>query len=149
MAKAFYHGPIEATKMIVKMRGFRGMYRGFWTQLVRDSPANGVYMAFYELSTYKASKCIPSVHPFFVNFVTGGLAGVLSWMIIIPVDVVKSRMQAYQSNYTSGFWQCARKAYREDGWNVFYRGSVAVALRAFPVNAITLSVYTEVLHVLK
>ncbi|XP_076441759.1 solute carrier family 25 member 45-like isoform X2 [Babylonia areolata] len=142
----FHRGPLEASVEIVKLSGVKGIFRGFWTQLARDSPANAVYMSSYEMVAYEANEFLPSVPNPFVNFFCGGLAGVLSWIVVMPLDVVKSRMQVDTGSHVyTGFWHCAKKAYREEGWRVFYRGALAVTLRAFPVNAVTLMVYTEVL----
>ncbi|KAL8620003.1 hypothetical protein ACOMHN_015285 [Nucella lapillus] len=142
----FYRGPLEASREIYRINGLRGIYRGFWTQLARDSPANAVYMSSYEFAAYGGSQFFPAVPNPIINFMSGGMAGVLSWILIMPFDVVKSRLQAdtRQRHYT-GFWDCSMKAYKKEGWTVFYRGSLAVSLRAFPVNAVTLMVYTEVL----
>lgn len=147
--RKFYRGPIEATFDIIKHNGIRGMFRGFWTQMLRDSPANGVYMISYELASYEAAQFLPNVPSQAINFICGGVAGVLSWMPIMPLDVIKSRIQAdNRQKLYKGFWDCARKSYAEEGLRVFWRGSVAVALRAFPVNAVTLMVYSDILRIL-
>jgi hypothetical protein len=128
------------------MKGVRGLFYGFWAQLARDSPANAIYMSFYKLSSYQGSQMFPLVPNWFVNFMCGGTAGVLSWLAIMPIDVVKNRIQAdTRQKYYTGFWDCALKAYRDEGWKAFYRGSMAVSVRAFPVNAVCLAVYTELL----
>ena len=83
------------------------------------------------------------------NFIGGGLAGVLSWLIIMPFDVVKSKIQADPAGKMyKGFWDCARQLYASNGAKVFFLGFVPMAMRAFPVNAVTLMVYSEVLDYL-
>ncbi|KAK7507016.1 hypothetical protein BaRGS_00001867 [Batillaria attramentaria] len=146
LSQKFYRGPIEAAIDIFKQSGMRGLFRGFWTQMARDSPANGVYMISYELASYEAAKYLPNVPPQLINFMCGGVSGVLSWIPIMPFDVIKSRIQAdaHRELY-KGFWDCARKSYAEEGYIVFWRGSVAVGVRAFPVNAVTLMVYSDIL----
>ncbi|GFS26825.1 solute carrier family 25 member 45 [Elysia marginata] len=80
------------------------------------------------------------------NFIGGGVAGVLSWLIIMPFDVVKSKIQADPAgNIYKGFWDCTRQLYSTGGAKVFFLGFVPMAVRAFPVNAVTLMVYSEVL----
>ena len=106
-------------------------------------------MAFYEVSTYKVSKQMPSIPHSVINFFCGGIAGVLSWMIIMPLDVIKSRVQAdTKKERFRGFWHCGYHAVKYEGITVLFRGSLAVCLRAFPVNAVTLMVYSEVLRFL-
>ena len=66
-------------------------------------------------------------------------AGVISWMSVIPLDVVKSRIQADDPSNRKykGMWDASRHIYREGGLKMFTRGSLAVILRAFPVNGAT------------
>jgi len=67
----------------------------------------------------------------------GGAAGMISWLSLYPIDVVKSRFQAEDSSKYKSTWDCAMKSYRADGWRVFTQGMVSTLLRAFPTNAIT------------
>jgi solute carrier family 25 carnitine/acylcarnitine transporter 20/29 len=83
--------------------------------------------------------------------VAGGTAGVFSWITSYPFDVVKTRIQSLplkgQPGFDkySGFWDCAKKSYREEGWRVFFRGLNSCLIRAFPVNAVTFFVYEWVM----
>ena len=73
------------------------------------------------------------------KFFAGGMTGVLSWMAIIPLDVVKSRIQSddpVNPKY-NGMIDTFRKLYKEDGIRVFRRGLLIMSLRAFPVNGAT------------
>lgn len=142
----FYKGPVEAVIDIYKMSGMRGIFRGLGTQMARDSPANIIYMVSFEFTTFHFTHLLPSVPAQAVNFMCGGLAGVISWLPIMPFDVIKSRIQAdtCEQNY-KGFWDCAIKSYKAEGIFVFWRGSKAVIIRAFPVNGVTLMVYSDVL----
>ena len=73
------------------------------------------------------------------KFFAGGMTGVLSWMAIIPLDVVKSRIQAddpVNPKY-NGMIDTFQKLYKEGGIRVFRRGLLIMSLRAFPVNGAT------------
>ena len=73
-----------------------------------------------------------------------------SWQMIVPLDVVKSRLQADdfdKPKYRSA-WHCACESYREDGFRVFFRGSLVLAIRAFPLNAVLFLVYSHSLRFL-
>ncbi|MCJ1334998.1 hypothetical protein MMC09_000264, partial [Bachmanniomyces sp. S44760] len=86
----------------------------------------------------------------------GGLAGVVTWASIFPLDVIKTRMQtqlipersaeqhsllavsqpsARSSGAQKGAIQIAKQAYQEGGINVFFRGLGVCSVRAFVVNA--------------
>ena len=126
------------------------MYRGFVTQLYRDIPASATYFCIFEFSSFYGHKHIPRLKSQVINFVAGGLAGVLSWTLIMPFDVMKQRVQADVKKTTySGIWDCGIKSAREEGICVFFRGYSVVALRAFLVNAATLLAYVEILKVFK
>ena len=73
------------------------------------------------------------------ELLAGGIAGVASWIGNIPMDVMKSRLQAddlSQRQYAN-YMDCAQKSYREGGFRIFWRGLPATCIRAFPVNAVT------------
>ena len=66
---------------------------------------------------------------------------------MLPIDVVKSRIQAdcptnpkYQ-----GMLHCFKVSYETEGLQVFYRGLGPIAIRALIVNAATLFVYQTTL----
>ena len=126
------------------------MYRGLITQFYRDIPASAAYFTIFEFSSFYGHKHIPSLKSQVINFVAGGLAGVLSWTLIMPFDVMKQRVQAdvKRTTYT-GIWDCGIKSLQEEGLTVFFRGYTVVALRAFLVNAATLLAYVEFLKAFK
>ncbi|KAI8473234.1 MAG: mitochondrial carrier domain-containing protein [Monoraphidium minutum] len=72
-----------------------------------------------------------------VQFLAGGLAGMLAWLSVYPLDVVKSRIQARPARASrySGAWHCAVQSVREEGRGVFAKGLGATLSRAFVVNA--------------
>lgn len=79
------------------------------------------------------------------------ILGVISWAVIMPFDLVKSRMQSddpFQPQYR-GMFHCFKKSYKMDGWKVFTRGFGVVALRAFPVNGAVFVMYENSLQFLR
>ncbi len=78
-----------------------------------------------------------------VELLAGGGAGVLSWASIIPVDVIKTRIQ---NGFQGGSLECARTILREEGPKGLFRGAAPCLLRAFPVNACTFFVYEETMR---
>ena len=85
----------------------------------------------------------------------GGVAGVVTWASIFPLDVIKTRMQTQTSPGThgeqqpllsdnasrrptvpKGTWIIAREAYQEGGVRIFFRGLGVCSARAFVVNAV-------------
>lgn len=78
-----------------------GLTRGFGITLLRDTPSYGLYFVAYEFMVegLQAALQLPplglqagsSCHT--AQFLAGGLAGMVAWLSVYPVDVVKTRMQ--------------------------------------------------------
>ncbi|XP_015927648.1 mitochondrial basic amino acids transporter isoform X2 [Parasteatoda tepidariorum] len=138
-----YKNPVDCLVKAFKMEGTRGLYRGLWCTILRDAPGFGVYFSSYEYLTSKVTKgntlSLLSV---------GGLAGVISWIVIYPFDVIKSRLQVDgmdgKPRKYNNLFDCVRKSYKEEGLQVFTRGLNSTIIRAFPTNAATFAVFTWV-----
>ncbi|KAK2045110.1 mitochondrial carrier [Colletotrichum somersetense] len=163
-----------------RAEGLRGLYFGGTVTALRDSIGYGFYFWSYELATRwmgvggdgleetdmrnEAAKVL----------LCGGLAGIVTWASIFPLDVIKTRvqMQAFealtpaegspllgaqgtqqqqqqqrsQSHKRAGAVQVAKAAYREGGMRVFFRGLTICSVRAFVVNAVQWAVYEWVMY---
>ncbi|XP_046545252.1 solute carrier family 25 member 45-like isoform X2 [Haliotis rubra] len=148
--KKFNRGPTTAAMDIIRLRGIQGLYRGLSAQALRDIPVSGIFMMTYELLTHTTTSVMPTVPSQVINFFSGGLSGIISWSCILPVDVVKSRIQADpERRLYSGLWDCATKSYKTDGGKIFFKGAVVIYLRSFTLNAVILMVYSECLKLFK
>lgn len=93
----------------------------------------------------------------------GGLAGVVTWASIFPLDVVKTRVQIWDLNAAKtgeteallgkgarrpSTFAIARAAYQAEGVPVFFRGLGVCSARAFIVNAVQWAVYEWMMKVL-
>ena len=75
----------------------------------------------------------------YITYIQTFILGVLSWAVIIYLDVVKSRIQAddpLNPKY-NGMIDTFKKCYREGGIKIFGRGLIVMSLRAFPLNGAT------------
>jgi solute carrier family 25 carnitine/acylcarnitine transporter 20/29 len=100
----------------------------------------------------------------------GGLAGVITWASIFPLDVIKTRVQTQvlQSGPVAGNTEhrallqseapprarlssieIAQHAYRTEGAGVFFRGLGICSVRAFVVNAVQWAVYEWMMKMLQ
>lgn len=77
----------------------------------------------------------------------GGLAGVLSWALATPMDVVKARLQMSDAGGRTynGILDCMRTSVKEEGVRVFFKGLTLNSVRAFPVNAVTFLSYERLM----
>eukprot|EP01082_Thalassiosira_pseudonana_P015776 g13882.t1 g13882 contig9:662229-663683(+) len=149
-----YKGPVDAGVSIVKQYGlFRGLYRGMGVTLWRETPAFGMYFATYDsikarvetlLEDKDEHHPIPShAHAWAASALAGGISGALTWAIIYPFDVIKSRMQTgpLERHLQKGMWTVAKDIVVQQGWKYMFRGLGVTLVRAFPVNAIIFPVY--------
>ncbi|EFA06681.1 solute carrier family 25 member 45 [Tribolium castaneum] len=145
-SEVVYTGSIDAFFGIVRDRGFRGLFRGFAPMAIRDVPTSGLYTVTYEaLNSYFEQCHVPLM---LKQTIAGGTAGVASWILVIPFDVVKSRIQADSYNHPQykGMIDCFYKSYQRDGLGIFFKGAPAIVMRTFPVNAALFVGYEAVLR---
>ncbi|PAV90024.1 hypothetical protein WR25_07647 [Diploscapter pachys] len=120
-AHTVYTGPIHAARQIIKTQGSRALFRGSLATISRDTPAFGVYFLSYEWMTRKMSG----------NGTTESLAGgagMISWLLNYPQDIIKSRFQADDS-YRS-YWHCIKSTYAERGIRTFFIGLNSALIRS-------------------
>ncbi|CAO2205104.1 unnamed protein product [Urochloa humidicola] len=159
-----HHGPVDMARDILRREGLRGIYRGLTVTALRDAPAHGVYFWTYE---YARERLHPGCRrgggggggeSLATMLVSGGLAGVASWVCCYPLDVVKSRLQAQQPAAAAfpaaaaaryrGVVDCFRRSVREEGLPVLWRGMGTAVARAFVVNGAIFSAYELALRFL-
>jgi hypothetical protein len=68
------------------------------------------------------------------QFIAGGLAGLVAWALMLPVDKLKTMAQSGDGNLRKVFL-AAVDGYRKTGIAWFYPGLFIVLLRAFAANA--------------
>jgi solute carrier family 25 carnitine/acylcarnitine transporter 20/29 len=176
------------TKSILTTEGLRGLYFGGGVTALRDSIGYGFYFWSYELSTrLLMSSPRPSDGIATVNggggdvqeamkvLLCGGLAGVVTWASIFPLDVIKTRVQAQMISTVTpsspsletaplldgslgqersmaegrtrlGATEIAKQAFRNEGVGVFFRGLGVCSVRAFIVNAVQWAVYEWIMR---
>lgn len=128
-----FRGPLDCVRHIHRTEGIRGIFRGFGITAVRDVPGFASYFVLYELMI-RTSPCPGAFH----TLVAGGMAGMLSWVLSCPIDVVKTRLQA-DSGATarySGIRDCVLKSYQAEGWSFLTKGMTSTLIRAFIMNAV-------------
>lgn len=120
-------GALAGARYIVRTGGFKALFRGLGVTMMRDCPAFAIYFTSYEAMT-RGDQSVMKV------FIAGGVAGALSWVVLYPIDVVKSRYQGDVLGKYAGAWDCFVQSVRTDGWRSMGRGVGAVTLRAFISN---------------
>ncbi|KAL7619944.1 hypothetical protein AAE478_010491 [Parahypoxylon ruwenzoriense] len=146
-------------KQVFRAEGIKGLYFGGVVTALRDSIGYGFYFWSYELSSKWVESGRQNSSAFSQDaakvLLCGGLAGVVTWASVFPLDVIKTRVQTQPFDATAmpllsssqssqkrlGAMEIARDAYKEGGMRVFFRGLTVCSVRAFIVNAVQWAVY--------
>lgn len=156
-------------KQIWMKDGLRGLYYGGGITSVRDAVGYGFYFWSYEWTKQVwTSPDDTDRETAFKVLMCGGLAGIITWASIFPLDVIKTRVQTQllQSEVVRrgeqqtllhaegrrphlGAIQIARHAYQTEGAGVFFRGLGICSVRAFIVNAVQWAVYEWMMRILQ
>jgi len=122
-----------------------GLYRGFAGQLARDPFGYSVYYLPY---VFVGKFCCDNgMNDTFSIVLGGAVAGVLSWLVTNPFDVVKTR---YQTDMSEGSCRsCTRNLYSAEGPSGFTRGLIANSVRGIPQSASLFFGYEMTLDFLK
>jgi solute carrier family 25 carnitine/acylcarnitine transporter 20/29 len=142
---------------IMKTEGIRGLYFGGVVTALRDSIGYGFYFWSYELSSrfmgsrMKDRGMDSAGQEAAKVLLCGGLAGIVTWASVFPLDVIKTRVQTQvlgtgvtldgTQHRRLGAMEIAKNAYKREGSHVFFRGLLVCSVRAFFVNAAQWAVY--------
>ncbi|PWW78733.1 mitochondrial carrier [Tuber magnatum] len=84
-------GTFQSAKSIVQNRGIGGLYSGFHLHFIRDTLGTAMYFSFYE-SGKQLFASSNGAGPLAIA-TSGGLCGLLSWVLVYPIDSAKSIYQ--------------------------------------------------------
>ncbi|KAJ6920306.1 S-adenosylmethionine carrier 1 [Populus alba x Populus x berolinensis] len=113
----------DAIRLIVSEEGFKGLYAGYGSFLLRDLPFDAIQFCIYEqmLMGYKlAAKRDPKDAEIAI---VGAFAGAITGAMTTPLDVVKTRLMVQGSaNQYKGIFDCARTIAKEEGTHALLKG---------------------------
>lgn len=148
-SRHLYRRPQECLREIWRRQGAPGLYRGWGAMILRDVPSYGLHLVLYQsISSSLRSSGSTDYTGVTADVIGGGLAGTISWLSVMPFDVVKSRLQTDLQGKYRGAIDCALWSWRQEGICVFYRGTLVTCIRAFLVNAVTFLVYRQTMKYL-
>jgi len=130
-----YSGPGDVIKSLYREGGVRSIFRGSAATAARDAPASAAYFAGYELLQRWLQGPDRQALSVGSTLFAGGMAGIFNWLVAIPMDVVKNRLQAAPEGKYKGAVDVLKTLLRTEGPLALYKGAVPVLLRAFPANA--------------
>ncbi|KAJ8982882.1 hypothetical protein NQ317_004312, partial [Molorchus minor] len=136
-------GPLECLMRIYTNEGFRGVFRGGGLTIGREVPSFAIYFFTYEMLTKTDSNMPVST---WGMLLAGGLAGVASWTVTYPIDMIKSRIQVDEVHRLPGLLE--KKPYGAVAFPACLGGLTPTIIRAFPVNAVIFTVVAWTMRIL-
>lgn len=142
-----------AVRSALSTNGIKGPYQGLSATIMRNIPANCVYLGTFEVLKRRAADaygCTVPELPAAMVMGSAGLGGIMFWLTTYPVDVIKSAMMTdaidpSQRKY-GGIADAARKLYASGGIRRFYVGFTPCLIRAAPANATMLYTVDKVIQ---
>eukprot|EP00949_MAST-11_sp_MAST-11-sp1_P001075 g1075.t1 len=139
--------PLTLLRNTLRDHGLRRVFQGFGVTSLREIPSYGLYFSIYHKGKSALTPAGSTEAPAYAQLIAGGLAGMVSWASIYPIDVAKTNIQTLPADAPkrefSTLFQL-RTVLREKGMLGMYRGIETTMLRAFIVNAATFYVYESV-----
>ena len=135
-------GGLTTLNYLFRTQGIPGVFRGFFGTSVREAWQMAVYFPAYSfVRAGLISTAGASPDSWWLPLVGGAFAGNIMWLMSMPMDVTKTRVQ-------SGQYENFREAYlsvwREGGVRGFWRGTAMACLRATPLHATIFFTYDNI-----
>ena len=134
--------------------------RGFGPHFVSETAGRGIYFCVYEMCKRTWMKhSVPTTSrrqqqqqqssssssiSLMGRMVSAGVAGMVCWTILFPLDVLRNRLFAATEHLSA--WTMSQRIYREGGLRGFFRGYGISIFRAGPVAALVLPIYDMTLE---
>ncbi|XP_034487424.1 mitoferrin [Drosophila innubila] len=123
---------------MISREGLMRPIRGASAVILGAGPAHSLYFGVYEMTKESLTKFTSHNH---LNYVLSGcLATLVHDAISNPTEVIKQRMQMYNSPYTSVV-RCMRDVYRKEGMHAFYRSYWTQLVMNIPYQTIHFTTY--------
>ena len=138
--KAKYKGLVDCAFKVYQEGGIQSVFRGTGATLLRDIPGSIAWFGTYEIMKRQLMR-VQNIDPEsgklspLAILSAGGFAGMACWMVSIPADVLKSRLQTAPPGQYSGILDVYRHLMKEEGPSALFRGLRPAMIRAFPANA--------------
>lgn len=132
-----YRGGFDAFRTILRVDGWRGLYRGFGMSIVTYAPSNALWWASYCMAQrmvwgglgFRRSPDVERPAPssslvIGVQGASAACAGGVAAIVTTPLDTIKTRLQVMESeeNKRPSVRDTVRTLLRDGGWRACYKG---------------------------
>ncbi|CAB9528013.1 Mitochondrial carnitine/acylcarnitine carrier [Seminavis robusta] len=126
----------QILKEMIRRQGYKSLFVGLDAEIAREVTFYAPFFGGYKMFCYLFSTHVPSMPEELNYFISGGLAGMLGWVVAMPFDVPKTNLQSrYDTKVVGSYFPELARIARERGVQGLYAGLGPVLLRAFPANA--------------
>lgn len=149
----YQNGLISGTVKLCRDMGFKGIYAGVVPVSLRQASNQAVRLGSYnsiKTMIQQASNTPPNVPLSSVaTFAVGSIAGIVTVYTTMPIDTVKTRMQALGADklYSSTL-HCFVKIFKEEGLSTFWKGATPRLGRLVLSGGIVFTIYEKMLVLL-
>ncbi|GIL50964.1 hypothetical protein Vafri_7041 [Volvox africanus] len=140
-----YTSVFECIRQTIRTNGIRGPFQGLSPTLLRNTPANAVYLGNFEVLKQAVAahhNCKTTDLSAATITACAGLGGITYWLAIFPVDCIKSAMQTDNINPALRKYKdvptTVRLLWAEGGVRRFFKGFTPCLIRAAPANGVML-----------
>ncbi|KAL0612718.1 Mitoferrin-1 [Plecturocebus cupreus] len=139
--KAQYTSIYGALKRIMRTEGFWRPLRGLNVMIMGAGPAHAMYFACYENMKRTLNDVFHHQgNSHLANGIAGSMATLLHDAVMNPAEVVKQRLQMYNSQHQSAL-SCIRTVWRTEGLGAFYRSYTTQLTMNIPFQSIHFITY--------
>ncbi|XP_013369458.1 PREDICTED: mitoferrin-1 isoform X2 [Chinchilla lanigera] len=139
--KARYTSIYGALKKIMRTEGFWRPLRGINVMIMGAGPAHAMYFACYENMKRTLNDVFHHQgNSHLANGIAGSMATLLHDAVMNPAEVVKQRLQMYNSQHRSAL-SCISTVWRTEGLGAFYRSYTTQLTMNIPFQSIHFITY--------
>ncbi|XP_049865469.1 mitochondrial ornithine transporter 1-like [Pectinophora gossypiella] len=131
----------QLTRRIIRQNGIMGMFRGLLPTMVREMPGYFFFFGAYEgvrMLLAKPGQKKDNIG-FLKTMVAGAAGGAMLWIMVFPIDVIKSRIQV--SDKSNKYYEIVCEIVKKEGFLGFYNGLIPTLARTIPATATLFVVY--------
>lgn len=149
----YQNGVVRGTVKLCRDLGFKGIYAGVVPVSLRQALNQAVRLGSYNsiksmIQQSQGKKPTDPLNPA-TTFAVGSLAGIITVYTTMPIDTVKTRMQALGSEKLYKLTvDCFIKIFKNEGLLTFWRGATPRLGRLVLLGGIVFTIYEKMLIIL-
>ena len=132
----FFRNSLDCLLFTLRHGGWKGLFRGHASTLMREGPGNAIYFTLYEVIVRAITKGQDrdNISPKLL-MLAGSISGMAYWLPMFPADLIKSKIQADTMTNRKPFFNIFKEILRQEGIRGLYKGLGITLVRSVPANA--------------